>query len=373
MKIKLLNTLVILAMVLSLPVIATGSVLSGANMSAKEPIAIGAQRPSSDHLVMPRDEFIIASLEDKGLISDSSTPEDIEAAVAKYKVTFAKKSNTWVNPQMEKFALEREEQLASGSPMAPEAIQPVDVMIFALAVDFDDGSDETVYFDDVYSVDGCATGTILSDTFSGPRVGNIPYPDDHDNNTVWYNPYSYSGEGNPSWYNNLIYGYDGVGWIRTGETTDPILEDPRFPGESGINLEGYTVQDYYDHVVGPGYVNLDGGTYGWVTVDHPEAYYGADNCNGASYGGAYDFDGVNYTEVPVSQLVYDAVQEFNADLPGGFNWADYDQNEDQIVDTFWVIYAGMGQEAGGGSEGDFALWSHSSDTKYYFPPNGYSG
>ena len=64
-----------------------------------------------------------------------------------------------------------------------------------------------------------------------------------------------------------------------------ILTDPR-DGLPGINLAGYTVQDYYDHVAGAGNVILDGDTYGWVTVDHPEAYYGADTCDGSHYGGA---------------------------------------------------------------------------------------
>ena len=41
-------------------------------------------------------------------------------------------------------------------------------------------------------------------------------------------------------------------------------------------------------------------------------------------------------------------------------------NGDGIVDTFWIIYAGVGQEAGGGALGEFALWSHSSDVRYYF-------
>ena len=31
-----------------------------------------------------------------------------------------------------------------------------------------------------------------------------------------------------------------------------------------------------------------------------------------------------------------------------------------IVDNFTVIHAGMGQEAGGGQQGDFAIWSHAS-------------
>jgi immune inhibitor A len=367
MKMKILNTLVILALVLSLPVIATRSAYSTGGVVVKEPIAIGAMARSGDHLVMPRDEIIISELQKDGVITFKSTDRDVQAAIQKYKQAFAKKSDTWVNAEMEEKALAREDQLASASPMAPQAIQPVEISIFTLAVDFED-EDETVYYDDVYSADGCNNDIIINDTFAGPLVGNIPYPDPKDNNTLWYDPNLYSGEGSPAWYNNLIYGYAGVGRIRANERgvepDEDVLVDPR-DGLDGINLAGYTVQDYYDHQAGEDNVTLYGDSYGWVTVDHPEAYYGADNCNGSHYGGAYTFDGENYTEVPVSTLVLDAVTKFNEDNPG-FYWPDFDMNEDGLVDTFWIIYAGVGQEAGGGAQGDFALWSHSSDTRYYF-------
>ncbi len=366
MKMKILNTLVILAMVLSLPVIATRS--GSGLVAARKPIAIGAMTPSSDHLVMPREEVIIDQLQKEGKITFKSTEREIQTAIQNYKVAFAKKSDTWVNPEMEERALAREDQLASASPMAPQVVQPVDVSIFTLAVDFDDSEDETVYFDDVFSPDGCTNHVILDDTFSGPLVGNIPYPDPKDNNTLWYDPTLYSGEGSPKWYNNLIYGYGGAGRVRANERgvepDEDVLVDPR-DGLDGINLTGYTVQDYYDHQAGVGNVNLYGDSFGWVTVDHPVAYYGADRCDGSHYGGAWTFDGVNYTRIPVSTLVLDAVTEFNAENPG-FDWTEFDMNEDGLVDTFWIIYAGVGQEAGGGAQGNFALWSHSSDTRYYF-------
>jgi immune inhibitor A len=357
MKMKIINTLVILAMVLALPVIATRSASSTEGVSVKPRIAIGSQTPTGTHLVMPREDLIIRELQKEGKLTLSSSEEEIQAAIQQYKYTFAKKSDTWINPEMEEKALAHEDELADVSldPNAPElAVQPVDVSIFALAVDFAD-TDETVYYDDVYSDDGCDLGTVLSDTFAGPLVGNIPYPDVKDNWTLWYDPAEYADD--PTFYNNLIFGYDGVGRIRMD------LTDPR-DGLAGINLAGYTVQDYYDHVAGAGNVALHGNTYGWVTVDHPEAYYGADSCDGSHYGGAYESDGV--TPVPVAKLVKDAVEKFNAALPAGFDWTDYDQNADGLVDTFWIIYSGVGQEAGGGAQGDFALWSHSSDTRYYF-------
>jgi immune inhibitor A len=374
MKMKILNSIVILAMVLSLPVIATRSAYSPEGVSVKPRIAIGAQTPSGEHLVMPRDEIILADLTELGRISSLSSEDDVKAAVAQYKTAFAKKSDTWVNPQMEEQAIAREDQLSS-APMAAQAVQPVSVSIFTLAVDFDT-TGETVYFDDVFSELGCEEGALpVSDTLSGPAVGTIPYPAPADNNTLWYDPSLYTTDP-ASFYNDMIFGYDGVGRVRAdeaarGETGADILTDPR-DGLPGIDLTGYTVQDYYDHVAGAGNVILNGNTFGWVTVDHPEAYYGADSCGGSHYGGAWTFDGSTYTSIPVSTLVKDAVEKFNAENPG-FDWTQFDQNGDHIMDTFWIIYAGVGQEAGGGALGEFALWSHSSDVRYYFPGGIYAG
>ena len=131
------------------------------------------------------------------------------------------------------------------------------------------------------------------------------------------------------------------------------------------------MQDYYDHVAGPGNVTIEGSVEGWVSVKHSQGYYGADNCyTGGHYGGA---------GVPPGQLAADAADAFNAAHPTYYNdtsanafWPKYDKDGDGVLDTFWLIYAGMGQEGGGGSLGTYALWSHSSDLRYYAAwPEGY--
>ena len=86
-------------------------------------------------------------------------------------------------------------------------------------------------------------------------------------------------------------GYEGPGRVRMD------LTDPR-DGWPGIDLAGYTMQDYYDHVAGPGNVTIEGAVEGWVSVKHSQGYYGANNCNtGGHYGGA---------GVPPGQLAADA-------------------------------------------------------------------
>ena len=100
-----------------------------------------------------------------------------------------------------------------------------------------------------------------------------------------------------------------------------------------------------------------------MTVDHSEGYYGADNClTGLRYGGG---------PVLIGQLVIDSIAEFQQAHPSYYNdtaasafWKQYDADDDGIIDTFWIIHAGMGQEEGGGAEGNWAIWSHSSDLRY---------
>jgi immune inhibitor A len=65
--------------------------------------------------------------------------------------------------------------------------------------------------------------------------------------------------------------------------------------------------------------------------------------------------------------VVEAVNAINSDSPG-FSWQTYDGDGDGIVDNFTVIHAGMGQEGGGGLQGDDAIWSHASLINY---PTGY--
>ena len=71
-------------------------------------------------------------------------------------------------------------------------------------------------------------------------------------------------------------------------------------------------------------------------------------------------------------MVVDAVDEIAAAQPN-FPWADYDVEDqgdvdgdgdlfepDGVIDHFVIVHAGTGEEGGGGAEGTYALWAHSS-------------
>jgi len=306
------------------------------------PVAIGAHRLAGEHLVPPARGELMAELHEAGLPLDA-TPEQIRAAEKAWFDDFQKHSDTWVNSRFQEWLVEREAQLDSGARLA---IQPVTATVFYMAVDF--GATETFTLPVAQGDGSCLTETV---TITGPLQGEIAQPPATDNFTLWYSP---SVTADAGFYEDLMFGYTGAGRVRM-DLTDPN------DGLPGINLAGYTMQDYYDNVAGDGNVYISGTVEGWITVPHSEGYYGADNCATGSHGGG--------AGVPVAQLVIDALQEFSQTHPAYWTdpdfWPSFDGNNDGIVDSFGIVHAGMGQEAGGGAEGTFSIWSHSSDLRNY--------
>ena len=358
MRYRILGVMVMVAalmlLVLAIPALAAYPppegpvVLTEPDVAKMPPVAIGAHRLAGTHMVPPAKGVVLAQLREQGLPLDAG-PQEVKAALQGYYDRFVKQSDTWVNPDFQEWAHDHEQALVADEVEA-QAIQPVTATVFALAVDF--GATETFTIP-VEQPDGsCLTETT---TITGPLAGEIPPPPSTDNFTVWYSPTLYTSDA--SWYEKMIFGYEGVGRVRM-DLTDP--DD----GQPGIDLEGVTVQDYYDNVAGEDNVYITGTVGGWVTVPHSEGYYGADICRTGGHGGG--------AGVPVAQLVVDAVDVFSATNPTYYTdtsaaafWPQFDANDDGILDTFWVIHAGMGQEAGGGEQGTFSIWSHSSDLRNY--------
>lgn len=346
-----LNILLIVAFLAVIPV---ASVSSDSNVSQPKPI--GAIIPDSIHMVAPRNEVVVNHLEELGVIKKDSPPDVIQSALENYKQNFSKKTDTYVSAEIQKKIEDHENASASNVYSAQEDPSPaaVSVQVFALAVDF--SGTETFTYNEP---NGTSCSAPITTTFTGPSQGEILPPDPGDNNTIYYAP---EQTADPNFYSKLIFGYEGVGRVRND------LVDPQ-DGRPGINLAGYTVQDYYDHFAGKGNVTLNGAVEGWVTVDHTEAYYGIPYCNSTSSdndgGNVITVDG-KQKSVPPAQLVADALTKFMAEHPDYYTdtsasafWKQFDANKDGIVDTMWTIHAGRGEEAGGGAQGSAAIWSHS--------------
>jgi immune inhibitor A len=338
-----------LTMVLALLLPLKPGFVGQAPMQEPTRVAIGAHRLAGTHLVPPSRDALMAELRKEGLPLDA-TPEEIEAAKKEWFARFQKQTDTWVNAEFQEWVLQREEILASGAGVyddaAVAAIVPVTATVFHMAVEFT--ATETFTIPVEQSDGSCLTQTV---TITGPLQGMIPPPPATDNFTLWYSP---SVTADAKFYEKLAFGYEGAGRVRM-DLTDPDDAQP------GINLTGYTMQDYYDNVAGEGNVLITGTVEGWVPVPHSEGYYGADNCATGSHGGG--------AGVPVAQLVVDALEVFSQTNPSYWTdpnyWPKFDGNNDGIVDSFAVIHAGVGQEAGGGAEGTFSIWSHSSDLRNY--------
>jgi len=323
------------------------------------PIAIGAVRPAGEHLVRPRPGVVARMLRTQEKIFPGMSGQASRSATAAYYEEFSRLSSVWVSPEVQVRALGLGHAASSAvstatlpatavpdRTIAAPAVQPITAKVLVLAVDFG-GSDTFTY----YGRDG-STCKYLNVTTTGPLKGEVPHPGPRDNNTVWYDP---TQTADPRFYENLIFGHEGVGRVRT-DLVDPVDHLP------GINLAGYTVQDYFDHMAGVGNVRLEGSVQGWVTVPQSEGYYGAQGCSSSQHDGAGPGSR--------AQLVVDAVESFMQEHPDYYGdpspdafWRQFDANGDGVVDSLWIIHAGMGQEAGGGPQGDFALWSHSSDLR----------
>ncbi|MBT2723564.1 immune inhibitor A domain-containing protein [Bacillus sp. ISL-46] len=131
-------------------------------------------------------------------------------------------------------------------------------------------------------------------------------------------------------------------------------------GVKGPNGETFVSQKQYYEQQSGGTYTINGQAYGWLKVPGTAAFYGADSATGHD----------NVTPGGSKQLVVDT---YKAALAAGIPLEDYDLEDphdfdsdgdfwepDGLVDHLQIIHAGMGQEAGGGSLGDKAIWSHRS-------------
>lgn len=133
---------------------------------------------------------------------------------------------------------------------------------------------------------------------------------------------------------------------------DLIFGDNGYVGPNGEKL--LSMKQYYLQQSG-GSLIIEGKVAGWYTVPREAAYYGA------PYGNSHD--------IRPRYLVAHALQQAAKDP--NINFADFDKEDrydldgdgnfdepDGIIDHLMVIHAGVGEEAGGGSLGSNAIWSH---------------
>ena len=134
--------------------------------------------------------------------------------------------------------------------------------------------------------------------------------------------------------------------------TDMLFGDNGYKGPNGENL--VSMKQYYEQQSG-GTLKINGTVTDWYTVPGTAKSYGA------QVGSSNDINARQLIKDGLAELgkdksidlsEFDKIDRYDLDNDG-----NYDE-PDGMIDYLMFIHAGMGQEAGGGSLGSDAIWSH---------------
>jgi len=307
--------------------------------------AAPARAEEGDARRMPANrDKIGAVLIQRGVVKKSATPEELEAAVSAYLASKAgaEKEGTRLRRKLvdaNEAALNaggsgsiRGRKLGGSTavPSSTPQFKPLagEGKLLLVAVDFADAPYTWT------RADGS------SRTARGPLHNQIARPD----NTydLWRSDFTIGH------YESMLF--SNGGWT---------IPEGAYAGQKRISMRDYYLTQSF------GRYALAGKAYGWYTVNRPEAYYGDDDPAGDDLLPGTTWD-----------LIRDAVAVINA--PGNPNpipWAEYDIDgpngePDCVLDHVLFIHAGVDQSAGGGAQGDDAIWAHSWDVSPPAPVTG---
>nr|WP_251136926.1 immune inhibitor A domain-containing protein [Exiguobacterium sp. s193] len=308
---------------------AVGPVLPGGKVTtveASEKAAVGAPM---DLNTVDQDR-LLEVLQDRGVVSKAASAAEKQKAVQKY---LDKKSNG-------KPAAEHESKKAKEFDKKTKDFLTKQKNQLAKQLNKKHGNYKKGKKDGFVKVDKAKQAPYNGDTRTDKvLVLLVEYSDFKHNNVVQEEGYMYSKDFNQKHYQDLMFG------------------DKEFELFNGDKVK--TFKQYYEEQSGGSY-SVDGTVSNWLTVPGTAKDYGSDNPAGGN-------DNLPGAKGPRG-LVKDSL---NAAVKSGVNLADYDQfdqydmdgdgdlNEpDGLVDHLMIIHAGTGQEAGGGTLGDDAIWSH---------------
>ncbi|MCD2440717.1 immune inhibitor A [Agromyces sp. SYSU K20354] len=252
----------------------------------------------------------------------------------------------------------RQQQL-KGSKTTQEA------KLLTILVEFNEEADDDftgTYVPTEFGSTECKPGNVQN----GPLHNGIPNPADYeleDNNSMWVPDFS------SEHFNKMLFSDEGI--------TERVRTDLTGPdGKPGFDISGYTMKSMYEEMSRGAYT-VTGEATPWITVPHSEAWYGASVCfqndEGVYEAGAIQ-DQQGHPDNPKGpgQLPIDAVTVLAEQQPD-FPWSDYDIEDqgdrdgdgiidepDGVIDHVVLVHAGEDKSGGGGEQGTYALWAHSS-------------
>ncbi|MGR0319388.1 immune inhibitor A domain-containing protein [Agromyces sp. ZXT2-3] len=127
--------------------------------------------------------------------------------------------------------------------------------------------------------------------------------------------------------------------------------------------DGESMADFYSKQSAGNYT-VDGEVSDWVQVPGNASTYGDNSVE--DYGGAWQFiadsadawyesrvaDGATMAEIQAELESFDVWDRYDFDGDGNFD------EPDGYLDHFQAVHAGEGEDAGGGAQGEDAIWSH---------------
>ncbi|MFI7519023.1 immune inhibitor A domain-containing protein [Micromonospora globbae] len=155
-------------------------------------------------------------------------------------------------------------------------------------------------------------------------------------------------------------------WDGSATDDNSTMWRPDFHREHYVDMfygDGESMRDFYLKQSGGRYT-VGGDVTDWVTVPFNEARYGSNNIPESdgywnfikdSASAWYDSQvaaGKSPEQIKEYLAQFDVWDRYDFDGDGDFN------EPDGYIDHFQAVHAGEGEEAGGGAEGEDAIWSH---------------
>lgn len=345
-----------------------GAVVAAPQASPDVPAKAG---PGSEYYINYAAPQVEAAFGDDVQVSKSGAPVDRRGDAIKRAMQLDAK-HAEGNPVTAR-ELARLEAKSLRTGKSPKAIKSTykgakatqEARLLTILVEFNENANDdfsNVQVPTAFGATDCKAGSVQN----GPTNNTIPNPADgarKDNNSMWVPDF------NSEHYNKMLYTKEGI--------TDRVRTDLTGPdGKPGFDISGYTMKNMYEEMSHGAYT-VTGEATPWVTVDHSEAYYGASTCSkneeGVYKAGAIqDMQGHPDNPLGPGQLPIDAVAALAKAQPN-FPWSHYDiedqgdvdgdnnYNEpDGIIDHVVLVHAGADKSGGGGAEGTYAIWAHSS-------------